>query len=66
MIMQAVEYNTSGFSANSRGYGTLFFILTGFHGMHVTVGVLLLGFAFIRHGRKTMNEIKHVFHEAAS
>ena len=66
LYMQRVEYVSSGFSANSRGYGTLFFILTGFHGLHVTVGVLLLGIALIRHNRKTMNEVKHVFHEAAA
>lgn len=38
MLMQMVEYEVSGFSAKRRSYGTLFFLLTGFHGMHVTVG----------------------------
>lgn len=66
ICMQYVEYIHSGFSANRRGYGTLFFILTGFHGLHVTVGIFLLGFAMFRHGRGTMNEVKHVFHEAAA
>ena len=66
MYMQSLEYESSGFSANRRGYGTLFFILTGFHGLHVTVGIFLLGIALVRHNRKTMNEVKHVFHEAAA
>ena len=66
MYMQSVEYVRSGFSANRRGYGTLFFVLTGFHGLHVRVGVLLLGIALVRHGSKKMNESKHVFHEAAA
>ena len=66
MYMQRVEYVRSGFSANRRGYGTLFFVLTGFHGLHVTVGVILLGIALFRHRRKKMKESKHVFHEAAA
>lgn len=64
--MQMIEYEVSGFSANSRRYGTLFFLLTGFHGMHVTVGVILLRFAFYRYERGRMKESKHVFHEAAA
>ena len=66
IYMQRVEYESSGFSANSRGYGTLFFVLTGFHGLHVRIGIILLGFALIRHNRKSMKEVKHVFHEAAA
>lgn len=66
VIMQMVEYEVSGFSANRRRYGTLFFLLTGFHGMHVRIGVILLSFAFYRHERGRMNESKHVFHEAAA
>ena len=66
IYLQRVEYVSSGFSANRRGYGTLFFILTGFHGLHVSIGILLLGFALIRHNRKAMKEVKHVFHEAAA
>lgn len=66
IIMQKVEYEVSGFSANSRGYGTLFFLLTGFHGMHVSVGIILLMFAYYRHDRGSFKETKHVFHEAAS
>ena len=66
IYMQRVEYESSGFSANRSGYGTLFFVLTGFHGLHVRIGILLLGFALIRHNRKSMKEVKHVFHEAAA
>ena len=66
LCMQVAEYRISGFSTNTREYGTLFFVLTGFHGLHVTVGILLLGFTLYRHNRKAMNEVKHVFHEAAA
>jgi len=66
MMMQMVEYEVSGFSANRSRYGTLFFLLTGFHGLHVTIGVILLRFTLYRHERGSMKERKHVFHEAAA
>jgi len=44
--VQAYEYAnfifTDGFNITSGIYGTVFFSLTGLHGLHVTVGVLLL------------------------
>jgi heme/copper-type cytochrome/quinol oxidase subunit 3 len=36
------EFNHEGLSLSSNLYGTTFFVLTGFHGAHVTVGVLIL------------------------
>jgi cytochrome c oxidase subunit 3 len=42
---QAYEYNElvqHGFGINSGIYGTVFYMLTGLHGLHVTVGVVLL------------------------
>jgi cytochrome c oxidase subunit 3 len=43
---QAFEYGNfifnEGFSVSSGIYGTVFFCLTGLHGIHVTIGVLLL------------------------
>jgi cytochrome c oxidase subunit 3 len=49
---QAYEYTNlivqDGFSITSGIYGTVFFSLTGLHGLHVTVGVLLLAGVLIR------------------
>jgi cytochrome c oxidase subunit III len=49
---QAYEYTNlivnEGFSITSGIYGTVFFSLTGLHGLHVTVGVLVLGGVLIR------------------
>jgi len=47
---QVVEFTTfvnEGLTIRSNLFGTTFFILTGFHGLHVLIGVLwLLGMAF--------------------
>jgi heme/copper-type cytochrome/quinol oxidase subunit 3 len=37
------QFYREGLRLNSNMFGTTFFVLTGFHGAHVTVGVLILG-----------------------
>lgn len=39
---QFVEYNNSFFRINDATFGTSFFILTGFHGLHVLIGTIFL------------------------
>src|SRR3990172_5842083 len=36
------EFHEKGLSLDTNLFGTTFFVLTGFHGAHVTVGVLIL------------------------
>jgi heme/copper-type cytochrome/quinol oxidase subunit 3 len=36
------EFHNEGLSLSSNMFGTTFFVLTGFHGAHVSVGVLIL------------------------
>jgi heme/copper-type cytochrome/quinol oxidase subunit 3 len=36
------EFHHEGLSLSANLYGTTFFVLTGFHGAHVTIGVLIL------------------------
>ena len=41
VALQAVEYSHQTFSPTSDAYGSLFFTVTGFHGAHVIVGLLM-------------------------
>ncbi|CAA0121086.1 Cytochrome c oxidase subunit 3 [BD1-7 clade bacterium] len=49
---QAFEYYESyterGLTLNSGVYGSMFFLLTGFHGAHVTIGVTMLAVILVR------------------
>jgi len=47
-IFQAYEYNSASFSINDTSYGSVFFLLTGFHGLHVIIGTIFLIVCFIR------------------
>ena len=52
LILQAEEYivayNSMGLTLGSGIYGSTFFILTGFHGFHVTLGTVILLVQFFR------------------
>jgi cytochrome c oxidase subunit 3 len=40
---QAWEYTEAPFSISSHAYGSLFYLMTGFHGLHVIGGLLFMG-----------------------
>ena len=42
LFIQINEYVHLGFSARDQSFGTIFYSLTGLHGAHVFVGLLLL------------------------
>jgi cytochrome c oxidase subunit III len=48
LFIQINEYVHIGFSARDDAFGSIFYGLTGLHGAHVTVGLILLAFANIR------------------
>lgn len=48
LFIQINEYIHIGFSARDGAFGSIFYSLTGLHGAHVFVGLLLLTFANIR------------------
>jgi cytochrome c oxidase subunit 3 len=48
LFIQLNEYVHLGFSARDGSFGTIFYSLTGLHGAHVFVGLMILTFANIR------------------
>nr|YP_010400420.1 cytochrome c oxidase subunit III [Cotesia flavipes]UQS76149.1 cytochrome C oxidase subunit 3 [Cotesia flavipes] len=62
---QYIEYNESFFSINDSVYGSIFFMLTGFHGFHVIVGTIFNLVMLIRLMKKHMS-LYHFFGFEAS
>ena len=52
VFLQAVEYQHAyrdlGLTLNAGIYGSTFFILTGFHGLHVCIGTIMLIVQWLR------------------
>jgi cytochrome c oxidase subunit III len=64
---QAFEYSTlfhEGFTLGYKTFGSAFFLLTGFHGLHVTIGVIILIICLIRAVRGDFSANKHFAVEA--
>ncbi|TBW56490.1 cytochrome c oxidase subunit 3 [Marinobacter halodurans] len=70
LTFQAEEYvhayTELDLTLNSGIYGSTFFILTGFHGAHVTLGALMLTVMLIRITKGHFSPEKHFGFEAAS
>lgn len=70
LICQAHEYTVAyehyGLTLNSGIYGTTFFMLTGFHGLHVTIGTTMLIVMLLRSIKGHFNPEHHFAFEAAS
>nr|QTA71647.1 cytochrome c oxidase subunit 3 [Lens contradens] len=41
-VLQILEYYECSFSISDSVYGSLFYVMTGFHGLHVVIGTLML------------------------
>ncbi|WJN59527.1 cytochrome c oxidase subunit 3 [Pseudomonas sp. SO81] len=59
-------YNELGLTLGSGIYGATFFMLTGFHGAHVTLGALILTVMLVRIWRGHFDADQHFGFEAAS
>ncbi|HEX2267639.1 MAG TPA: cytochrome c oxidase subunit 3, partial [Actinomycetota bacterium] len=60
---QAVEYReivTEQFTARTNVYGSLFFTITGFHGLHVAVGLVMNGWVQWYAGRGRFSAERHL------
>lgn len=65
-ILQGMEYNSSFFTLGDRRFGTIFFVLTGFHGIHVIIGSLYLAMRLVRSLRITGSKENFIRFEIAS
>jgi cytochrome c oxidase subunit 3 len=54
-----------GLNAGSTTYGSTFYIMTGFHGAHVIVGLLMLGLAWTRGYWGDFTPRRHLFVDAS-
>lgn len=66
MVMQYVEYREARFAMADGVYGSTFFMATGFHGFHVSVGALFLTYVLIALVRGQMLYNHHFAFEAAA
>ncbi len=68
LSLQAYEYHHAytelALTLNSGIYGTTFFMLTGFHGAHVSIGTIMLSILLIRCLKGHFSERKHFAFEA--
>lgn len=59
-------YNDLGLTLSSGIYGSTFFMLTGFHGLHVTIGTIMLLVMMLRSMRGHLTPDNHFAFEAAA
>ncbi|MCQ8879872.1 cytochrome c oxidase subunit 3 [Pseudoalteromonas shioyasakiensis] len=59
-------YNDLGLTLDAGVYGNTFFLLTGFHGMHVTLGTIILLVVFFRILKGHFSPDKHFAFQAAA
>lgn len=63
--VQYFEYSNALFSINDSIFGSLFFMLTGFHGLHVIVGAIFLTVCLFRHLAYHFTRFHHIGLECA-
>lgn len=62
---QVIEYYEAPFNISDSVYGTTFFFSTGFHGIHVIVGTLMLGVSLFRMVNYLFTQLHAVGYETA-
>lgn len=60
LAIQMVEYRHKQFSPATDAYGSLFFTITGFHGAHVAIGLLMVAVVGVRAWLGHFSERRHL------
>ncbi len=66
LFLQAHEYAEATFTIKSGIYGATFYMLTGFHGLHVTMGAIMLAIILFRVLKGHFNSHDHFGFEAVA
>jgi heme/copper-type cytochrome/quinol oxidase subunit 3 len=64
--LQLKEYIETSFSINDSIYGSIFYIVTGFHRFHVIIGTIFVFVCLLRHLNYHFTKQHHLGFEAAS
>ena len=64
-LIQAIEYVEAMFCISDRAYGAVFYVATGFHGLHVIIGSLFLVVCIIRIIKTNFSSRHHIGYEAS-
>jgi len=59
-LLQLIEYIDTSFSIKDSTYGSIFFVATGFHGLHVIIGTRFLTINFIKIIKKRISHTHHI------
>lgn len=59
-LFQKYEYDHATFSINDGVYGSVFYMTTGFHGLHVLIGTIFLIVCLVRHNNYHFFKTHHV------
>nr|ALO64355.1 cytochrome c oxidase subunit III [Lasioglossum morio] len=65
-FIQMIEYYEAPFTINDGIFGSIFFMTTGFHGLHVMLGIMFLLTSLIRMNLNHFSKIHHFHFEAAT
>lgn len=65
-FFQYIEYIDSFFTIRDSIYGSIFFIATGFHGLHVLIGTIFIFIIYMRINNNQLRFYHHFGFEAAS
>ena len=66
LFLQVEEYAEAAFTIKSGIYGATFYMLTGFHGLHVTMGAIMLAIILFRVLKGHFNTHDHFGFEAVA
>nr|ALJ93771.1 cytochrome c oxidase subunit III [Megachile strupigera] len=65
-FIQYIEYYEAPFSINDSTFSSIFFLMTGFHGLHVFIGIIFLLTCFIRMLMNHFSNYHHFNFESSS